>query len=198
MRREDSPSIPQLAVPVEVPIECFKQAYGTADNGAHVAADLALIAFSFLLRVVKYTLPRKVKRNGKWKRVARTVQFQLNNVGFYKEGHLLPRDAPLNVLLQANAVTLKITNQKNGYMGQTIYLPTIDKEHSPVKVLARRVHHILRNRGIDEDLICMFESNGKLVAVTPTAMIKQLQEAVKALQLRKKGIDPDLIGAHSL
>eukprot|EP00957_Ditylum_brightwellii_P032119 2435740-Ditylum_brightwellii.AAC.1 len=32
MRREDPPSIPQLAVPVEVPIKCFRSAYTTKDN----------------------------------------------------------------------------------------------------------------------------------------------------------------------
>eukprot|EP00957_Ditylum_brightwellii_P095757 7296235-Ditylum_brightwellii.AAC.1 len=59
MRRQDPPSIPQLAVPVSVPIECHRMAYATKDIGAHAAADLALVAFFFLLRVGEYTLPRK-------------------------------------------------------------------------------------------------------------------------------------------
>eukprot|EP00957_Ditylum_brightwellii_P018716 1406398-Ditylum_brightwellii.AAC.1 len=61
MRREDPPSIPQLAMPVDVPIECFCRAYTTNNNSAQAAADLSLIAFFFFLHVGEYTMPRKVK-----------------------------------------------------------------------------------------------------------------------------------------
>eukprot|EP00957_Ditylum_brightwellii_P048492 3679503-Ditylum_brightwellii.AAC.1 len=59
MQRQDPPSIPQLAVPVSVPIECHMMAYAAKNIGAQAAVDLALVAFYFLLRVEKYTLPRK-------------------------------------------------------------------------------------------------------------------------------------------
>eukprot|EP00957_Ditylum_brightwellii_P000472 36281-Ditylum_brightwellii.AAC.1 len=59
MRREDPPSIPQLVVPVEVPIQCFRSAYTTKDNRVQAVADLSLLAFFFLLRVGEYTMPRK-------------------------------------------------------------------------------------------------------------------------------------------
>jgi hypothetical protein len=198
MRRDDPPAIPQLAVPVTVPIECHRQAYTTKDNGAKAAADLSLIVFFYLLRVGEYTMPHKVMRNGKWKRATRTMQFQVNNVGFYKNGKLLPRTSSLKRLLEADAATLKITNQKNGRMGQTIHLPTIQDEHSPVKAVARRIHHILSNGGSEDDLICMYEDTGKLLPVTPNRMIRQLRSAVKTLNLQAQGIDPDLIGVHSL
>eukprot|EP00957_Ditylum_brightwellii_P170307 12963766-Ditylum_brightwellii.AAC.1 len=84
MRRQDPPSIPQLAVPVSVPIECHRMAYASKDIGAQAAADLALVAFYFLFRVGEYMLPRQVKGNRVWKRATHTVQFQVGNVGFTK------------------------------------------------------------------------------------------------------------------
>ena len=49
-------------------------------------------------------------------------------------------------LLQCDAATLKIYNQKNGKMEQTIEA-TGDDESCPVQALAYRVHHILSNGG---------------------------------------------------
>eukprot|EP00957_Ditylum_brightwellii_P163330 12436293-Ditylum_brightwellii.AAC.1 len=139
MQRQDPPSIPQLAVPVSVLIEFHRMAYTTKDIGAQAAAaDLALVAFSFLLRVREYTLPRKVKLNGVWKRATSTVQLRIGNAGFYKDGKSLERNTPITKLLQADAATLKISNQKIGKMGQTIHLPAIPKPHCPIKALAQR------------------------------------------------------------
>eukprot|EP00957_Ditylum_brightwellii_P168234 12807833-Ditylum_brightwellii.AAC.1 len=61
-------------------------AYAAKDIGAQAAADLASVAFYFLLRVREYTLPCKVKQNGVWKRATCTVQFRIGNVEFYKGG----------------------------------------------------------------------------------------------------------------
>jgi hypothetical protein len=126
------------------------------------------------------------------------VQFQVNNVGFYKSGKLLPRTAPLHILLSADAATLKITNKKNGRMGQTIHLETISKDHSPVKALARRTNHILKHGGTEDSLLCMYHNGTKLQAVIPEDMITQVRGAVKDLNLQQAGIDPDLVGVHSL
>eukprot|EP00957_Ditylum_brightwellii_P077489 5888155-Ditylum_brightwellii.AAC.1 len=92
----------------------------------------------------------------------------------------------------------KSQTNKNGRMGQTIHLLTVQDSHSPVKALTRQVQHVLANGGSHEDLICMYENKGKLVAVTLHDMIQQLRTAVKTMDPQKKGIDPDLIGIHSL
>eukprot|EP00957_Ditylum_brightwellii_P208237 15356435-Ditylum_brightwellii.AAC.1 len=80
MQRQDPPSIPQLAVPVSVPIECHRMAYASKNIGAQAAVDLALVTFYFLLRVREYMLPFKVKRNGVWKQATHTVQFRIGIV----------------------------------------------------------------------------------------------------------------------
>jgi hypothetical protein len=68
MRRADLPSIPQLTIPVAVPITCYDMAYnqGTSSNINKATASLMLIAFFYLLRVGEYTTPHQVWRNKKW------------------------------------------------------------------------------------------------------------------------------------
>ena len=54
-------------------------------------------------------------------RATRTVQFKVKDVGFWKDGKILPRRSSLSDLLQADAATMKITNQTNGRTGQTLH-----------------------------------------------------------------------------
>ena len=41
-----------------------------------------------------------------------------------------------HIFLQADSVTMRITNQKNGCMGQTIHHKAVSLPHCPVKALA--------------------------------------------------------------
>ena len=130
MRREDPPSVPQLAVPIAVPEHVLKKAYESEDNILHAIGDLSLIAFYYLLRVGEYTKPKWVTINGTRKRATRTTQFSVGNIGFFKKGKILSRNSPLERLLKADSCTLKITQQKNGTMGQTIHHHTTGKHKS--------------------------------------------------------------------
>ena len=56
--------------------------------------------------------------------------------------------------MTADSCTLKITNQKNGRIGETIHQCAIDSEHCPVRAMARRVNHLLTNNGTTDNLIC--------------------------------------------
>jgi hypothetical protein len=75
---------------------------GRSDSAATVA-DLATIAFFFLLRVSKYTMPTANRRT-------RTVQFRVQDVVFYRGGLVTPNSAPVPSLLQADGVALRINN----------------------------------------------------------------------------------------
>ena len=99
-----------MAVPKEVPEAACKLAYLTNSARLQAAGDLTVVAFYFLLRSGEYTKPRKVKRNGKMVRATRTVQFRVQDVGFWKNGRILPRHSPLELLLTADAATMKISN----------------------------------------------------------------------------------------
>jgi hypothetical protein len=161
-------------------------------------ADLTLIAFFYLLQVGEYMTPRRVKRNNNWVHATRTIQFRTKDVGFWKNGKQLDRNSSLETLLLADAATLKISNQKNGRMGQTIHKESIHANHCPVKALARRLSHILGNGSTDDTLICMYKEAGKISAVTPTDLIQAIRDSIRTLNLHKAGIDPDIVGVHSL
>ena len=140
------------------------------------------------------------KKNGKWVRATRTVQFHVGDIGFFKNGKVLSRRASLNTLLQADSATLKITNQKNGRMGETIHHETVkNAPHGPVQALARRVHHIISNGGTENNLLCDYISeDGIWTPVTASDMRTTLRQVVTDMKLDSKGIDADLIGVHSL
>jgi hypothetical protein len=144
-RRQDPAAVPQLAVPIILPNMCYNAAMLSNSPATKAAGQLCLIAFYYLLRVGEYTQPRFVMRNGTKHRCTRTKQFTTGNVGFFKNNLVLPRNSPLHILLTADAATLKISNQKNGRMGDTIHQRAIDSPCCPIKALAHRVHHILSN-----------------------------------------------------
>ena len=197
-RRDDPPSIPQLAVPIIVPNACFEACMRTSEQKLRSSGCLVLVAFYYLLRVGEYTKPRMITRNGKRVRATRTKQFSVANVGFFKNGQIVQRSSPLEVLLSCDSATLKITNQKNGRMGDTVHQKTTGSPNCPVKALAHVVHHILAHNGTGETLLCDYYENDAWHSITSIDIITCVRSASKLLQLDKQGIDPDLIGAHSL
>ena len=199
-RRTDPPSTPQLAVPVAVPHQAYAAITSASSIKSIVTADLILVAFYFLLRVGEYTQPRYVKRGNTVHRATRTVQFTVGCVGFFKDNKILPRTAPLDILLQADSATLRITNQKNGRMGTCIHHHCSHKSTSPVKALARIVHRIFTMGGSDDTLLCAYvdPSTHGWSNVTSQDIIQAVRASVKDLNLHEQGIDPDLVAAHSL
>ena len=83
-------------------------------------------------------------------------------------------------------------------MGQTIHQESFPGMTSPVRALARRVHHILSSKGTEDNIISTYSARAALATVTPSDMIQSIRTAVKVLNLHKRGIDPDLVGVHSL
>jgi hypothetical protein len=198
-RHEDPPAIPQLAVPVAVPNLCFEAAMKTSSPKEHAIGCLTLIAFYFLLRVGEYTQPKYVYWRGERIRATRTKQFTVGNVGFFKNGKIVKRSSSLAVLLQSDSATLKITNQKNGRMGETIHQEQVkDSPLCPVKALARRVHHILSNGGTKNTLLCTYFESGEEYTIRAPDIVTAVRKATMLLKLQDFAIDADLVGAHSL
>ena len=94
--------------------------------------------------------------------------------------------------------TLKITNQKNGQMGQTIHHETFNSVVSPVCSLARQVHHILAHGGTTASFLCKYWNGITFQTVTPRNLITQIRLSIVLLGLDKAGIYSDLVGVHSL
>lgn len=203
MRRQDPPAVPQIAVPITVPNFLCTAGAASTNTKAKAIGDLTLIAFYYLLRVGEYTRPRTViAANGQVVRATRTVQFTIASVGFFSTTNQeIPKTAPLAVLLAAQYVVLRITNQKNGRMGDLITHETILGEpvNCPGKALARRVHHVISNGGDKDTLLCSYlDELGTWHTLTPNDMRLALRHAARKLNLHTQGIDTDLIGVHSL
>ena len=196
-RRQDPPAIPQLALPVEVPTEARRLGYLTKDTKQMAAGDLSVIGYYYLLRSGEYTKPRKVKRNGQYVHATRTKQFRVRDIGFWKDGSILPRSSKPHILVTADAATMKISNQKNGRVGETLYQEATGP-NGAVACLATRVSHILGNGGNGDNLICDYCVDGEWYAVDSSDIVRIVRTAVRSLNLQYKGIDPDLVGAHSL
>jgi len=92
---------------------------------------------------------------------------------------------------------MKISNQKNGRTRQTLHHESTEPGGAVVTV-ARRVHHIISNGRNGENLICDVCINNKWHSVESKEIVGAVRTAAKSLNLQDKGIDPDLIGAHSL
>ena len=197
-RRSDPPSVPQLAVPVSVPATAYTNLLNNTDPMLKRIGCLMLVAFFYLLRVGEYTRPRFVVLNGKRVPATRTKQFVVGDVGFFKNGKVIKRSSSLAQLLDADLAVLKITNQKNGRMGQTITQHATSSNVCPVKSLAHIVHDILSQGGTDGTLLCSVRSADSWHDVTSQQMVAMVRHTAHSLNLRERAIDPDLIGAHSL
>ena len=126
-------------------------------------------------------------------RATRTVQFRVADVGFWKD-NILPRCSTLQMLLTADVATLKISNQKNGRMGQMLHHEGTGS-NGAVASLARWVHHILSHKGTEDNLLCDVLHQGTWTAIHSAEIVTAVHTAAKSLKLQNKGIDPD---AHSL
>ena len=190
-RREDPPATPQLALPIIVLEECQNAGIRSKHPVKMAIGDLSIVAFYYLLRVGEYTKPRMHKVNGQMKRATRTVQFALSHIGFFKDNKILPRQGPRQVLLTADSCTLKITNQKNGRMGETIHQYAINSKHCPVKAVANRVYNILAHGGTTTNLLCdeYDPFTQQWIQITPTHIINAILTAVQTLKLATTGIN---------
>ena len=185
MRRDDPPPVPQLAVPIAVIKKVFALTHQPESSAHHnTIGDLITIAFFFLLRVGEYTKPRQTRVNGQWKRATRTKQFSVENVGFFLKDKNVSRKSSLAELLASDSVTLRITNQKNGRMGQTMHVKAIpNAQHCPVKALAQRIYYILQNGGSDSTLLCdVFDTNTKAwKSIESKEIIKMVRSGVSQI-----------------
>ena len=60
------------------------------------------------------------------------------------------------------------------------------------------MHHVLSHGGTEANLLCDVATPKGWEAVDSHTMVHIVRLAANKLDLQKKGIDPDLIGAHSL
>ena len=82
-------------------------------------------------------------------------------------------------------------------MGKTLNQKSTGSKGAVVS-LARRVHHTLRNKGAEYNLICDVWNNKAWAEFTSRDILKSVRTAAKNLKLQERGIGPNMIGVQSL
>ena len=129
----------------------------------------------------------------------------MKDVTFFKydkEGKLQPlaRDATVEEILNADAATLQISNQKNGHAGACIHHTAIadNKAACPIKVLARRCIHITQNTKNRNAFICTYFDKAGMGSVMDSQIRFTVKCAARSLHYDKRSIPVDRIDTHSL
>ena len=201
---QDPPTDKKLPVEADVPELLVELAYKREENAfAQATADLAMIAFYYLLRIGEYTLKNR-KAKGK-KNAKRTVQFKLEDVSFFhrdRKGVLrqLPRNASEELIMSAESATLKLDNQKNGWKAACIHQEVNGEEvMCPVRALARRVLHLRRGGASAKTLLCTVYEGGEENYVCAGDISRALKAAAVALHYpSRRGIPIKSVDTHSL
>ena len=202
--KADPPAKKKLPVEADVPELLLDMAYTNKEDAfAQATADLALIAFYYLLRIGEYTLKSEAEANKT--NTKQTVQFKLEDVTFFKKdrkGRLrqLPRNARRVDVMTAESATLKLDNQKNGWKAACIH-QEVNGEHvkCPVRALARRVLHLREHKAEKTAFLCKVYEAKKERYVCAGDISRALKVAANLLEYPlNRGIPISSVDTHSL
>ena len=118
----------------------------------------------------------------------RTVQFTVSSISFFKNGQIHARRLPLHLFLTADQCTLKITNKKNGRMGETISYETAkDEPNRPFQAVPQRVYHILSNGGNEDSLLSDYITDEESWdTITSAQMQNSVRQSVNTESTQKR------------
>jgi hypothetical protein len=199
-RKEDGPVMKKLPVEADVPELLVKLSLIDGSPFVQAVADLATIAFYYLLRIGEYTV--KGQRNES----KQTRQFKLKDVTFFKRdkwGRLrqLPRTAPARHIMTADCATLKLDNQKNGWHGVCInHEWNGDDTFDAVRALGRRYLHIRDNSNNNwSTYLSAVFTDGTKIDVRDRDIRAAIKKAAAMLDYpASRGIPIERIDTHSL
>jgi len=188
---EDPPSRPQLALPSST-IRWIASQFGAAPvKRLRIVADLITLAFFFLLRVGEYT-PSDGRRQ------KRTIPLRKKDIRLWRNGRILNHQLPLRVLLDADAITIGLENQKNGHKNATLHhTASYDSVVCPVRAGARLVHEI-RNMSASTGLGTYTNEFGYVLRVQASEIRAMIHEGALGDGLESCGYDLTRVGSHSL
>jgi hypothetical protein len=153
-------------------------------------ADLIVLAFFFLLRVGEYT-PSSNKDK-------KTIPLRKQDIRLHKDGRLVSLEADLATLLEADAVTINLANQKNGKKNTVVHHYTSgDPFMDPVKAAARLIFR-LHGRDGCTPLGTYVNERGVSGRVTGSAVLAAVRLAAVRCNLADYGYDLKRVGTHSL
>ena len=188
-------------MPVEVDVPEYVVKMGLqpgASEATKATGDSCLFAFYYLLRVGEYTV--KGTRNES----KQTVQFRIKDVTFFKKdaaGRLrkLPLHASEEDIMSADAATLRLENQKNGWKGVCISHHSNGLEaYDPVRAVGRRYVHIRSHTRDPDTFLSAYFQDGKRQDVRDRDISAALKLAAGALDYPSRGLPIKRIDTHSL
>ena len=97
---------------------------------------------------------------------------------------IIPRHSPLERLLTADSVTMYISNQNNGRMGQILHHKYMGPKGA-VAALSRRVAQILIHSGTEENLLCDYSQTETWEAVQSSENVDAVLGAEKNIKLQE-------------
>jgi hypothetical protein len=191
---EDPSTESQIALPLKIFQDISDHEGMSAIPVEQATSDVITIMFYFLLRVGEITCPEGTK-------VRRTVQFRRRDTKFWKktpDGRLvrLADDTPLAQLLEADEVTLTLTNQKNGTRDSTLHHERVPGTLCPVKAVARRYDASRRADPTNESaMLCLYSPQSFVLS-------RHVNQALKRAAFRTsiwlEGFEIRRIGPHSI
>jgi hypothetical protein len=180
---------PQHAIPNST-VRLLSTTLGSSPSKQdRIIADLVVVAFFFLLRICEYT---------KSSRSTRTVPLRRKDIQLWHGKTLLPHSSSLHHLLQADAVTINLENQKNGHRGAVVHHHSSgDATFDPVRSMARLVYE-LQDLPENTQLGTYHSSATATKIIRPCEIVKAIRTAAIADNLEAAGFKLDRIGSHSL
>eukprot|EP00956_Cyclotella_meneghiniana_P002594 scaffold3031_cov49-Cyclotella_meneghiniana.AAC.5 len=198
---KDDPGV-QKKMPVEADVPELLVDMGLEEDATELTKAvgcLTLMAFYFLLRIGEYTV------RGSRDKDKQTVQFRMMDVTFFKQtkrGVLkkLKATASDEEILSADAVTLRLQNQKNGW--KNVCMSQHDNglgDKSPTVAIAQRYVHIRKHTSDRKELLSAYFVDGKRKDVKDSDIRAALKMAAAALDYEgTRGIPTSKIDTHSL
>ena len=147
-----------------------------------------VVAFFFLLRVGEYTPSREPRQ---------TIPLRKRDIKLWRRHSVIPNDSPLEELLQADAVTINLANQKNGRKNDTLHHSTSKVPgFDPVESMA---HLIWELNGLPLDTpIGTYKTQTAPGRVSSDTIRSLIQIGAAGDNLPSRGYNLDRIGSHSL
>jgi hypothetical protein len=195
-KEADPPPKSQLALPAKLfrwVSEDYRSMH-TAHPNILSLADLIVLAFFFLFRVGEYICASPGTQQKR-----RTIPLRKKDIQLWRGDTKIALEAPLNLMLTADKVSMSLENQKNGARGQMItHSSTGCPNFCPVKAAIRRLHH-LRACPDDTPLCSYIDNQGNLLQLRARAVKPVLQAAALINGfMPDKGYQQDQIGSHSI
>ena len=181
----------QQAVPSSTVKTMAEVCYSTGDVTTTCVGALGVVAFFFLLRVGEYT-PATDRRK------RRTVPIRKSDIKLWRGSAMLDMESAWEELAQADAVTIRLENQKNGQRGTTLHhFASGDATMCPVKAMVKLIYMM---QGMDPStpLGSHLTADGRLERVQSSQMRASLRFAAELDGLESKGYSLARIGNHSL